>query len=203
MTSGPIIHTITIDRLDLVLAQLREYAGHDAANATGDTELSSIGFSSLDEVEFAMQLETHFGIDIPDEELKTATTCRQLAALFDKKAGALTMPVMDADFAEVPPASTTDADTKAVQAAFKPDTAAAVLRRRLTVERLTGNLVHLIDIDDGEPAFSVSASISAIDFECMCALFGRRFEQGFQAGRDNAWAELRALIGARAAKDSE
>lgn len=202
-TTGPVLHTIEIDRLDIILNQLREYAGRDAANATADTRLADVGLSSLDEVDFAMQLEKIFGVDIPDEELENANTCRDLAALFDKKAGPLTAPVMDADFAEVPPLITVNADTKAVQAAFKPDTAVAVLRRGLTIERLTGDLVHLIDMGDGEPMFSVSRSISQIDFECMFMQHGRRFEQGFQAGRENAWADLRALIGARAAKDSQ
>lgn len=195
-TAGAAALMVEIDRLDLILARIRDKFGPEAVNVTPDTELSSIGLDSLDAVEFVMETEAMFGVDIPDEELEHVTTPRSLANLIAKHAPPMLVQVSEREAAG-PPVE----DEVGPIELFSRETAQAVVRRGLAVERVVGDMLMLCDRSDGFSVFAVSRHISAIDFESMFTVYGRRFEAGFQAGRDNAWAQLRAMIGAADRKD--
>lgn len=58
-----------------------------------------------------------------------------------------------------------------------------------------GTIVALYG-DDGAFLFRVHKDINASDLRTMLHMHKSRFESGFQTGRESAFAQLRALIGA-------
>lgn len=56
-------------------------------SASGNEPLKDLGFDSLDEVEFAMDLEEAFDITIPDEDVDNLQTIQQAVAYVSSRQG--------------------------------------------------------------------------------------------------------------------
>lgn len=54
-------------------------------SASGSESLRDQGFDSLDEVEFAMNLEEEFDIEIPDDDIEHLQTIQQAVAYINKR----------------------------------------------------------------------------------------------------------------------
>jgi acyl carrier protein len=55
----------------------------DLSTLTMDEALRSLGIDSLDFLELIYPIETHFGIELPMEDLETTQTLRSLIAAID------------------------------------------------------------------------------------------------------------------------
>ncbi len=81
-TKRSALETITPSR-DRVLEEVKTIVGEqmdiavDAIQESSDLE-NDLGFDSLDQVEIVMEVEDHFGIDVPDEVADRVRTIRDI-----------------------------------------------------------------------------------------------------------------------------
>lgn len=66
---------------------LDELWGTDETELTPDVEFFDLGADSLDVIEIVMRLEEHYGIDIPDDDIKQIHSVRSAANYVNRKLG--------------------------------------------------------------------------------------------------------------------
>jgi acyl carrier protein len=76
------VEQILVDRLrDLVVTQL----GLETDQVYPDARILDLGADSLDVVELVMALEETFAIEVPDADVETLVTLRDVAAYVEKR----------------------------------------------------------------------------------------------------------------------
>ena len=91
--------------------------------------------------------------------------------------------------------------TQYARPALSPECMALLAKAEVYAEPIAANMVTLHD-SEGDWLFRVHKSIHAIDLATMLAMHRKQFDAGMRAGRAQAFAELRALIGANTATNT-
>jgi acyl carrier protein len=76
--------TTTIFKIKQYLVEYFSFITTPAEQIADEASFSSLGMDSLDNVEFIMEIEDRFEIEISDEEAEKITTVAEAAALVDK-----------------------------------------------------------------------------------------------------------------------
>lgn len=76
--------TTTIIKIKVYLVEYFPFIKTPADQIADDAKFISLGMDSLDSVEFIMEIEDRFEVEISDEEAEKVTTVAEAAALVDK-----------------------------------------------------------------------------------------------------------------------
>lgn len=74
----------TITKIKQYLVEYFSFIQGPADKITDEASFTSLGMDSLDDVEFIMEIEDRFEIEIADEDAEKVTTVAEAAALVDK-----------------------------------------------------------------------------------------------------------------------
>jgi acyl carrier protein len=77
-----------MDTLSAIKELAAKQFGRDAAAIDADVPFDQLGADSLGLLEFLFELEDHFDITIPQDDVAKAQTLRMLAALIDRQLAA-------------------------------------------------------------------------------------------------------------------
>ena len=73
--------------VDKLITLARHTTGFDQEQIKPEVTFADIGFDSLDEVEFLMDVEEEFNVEIPDEDADNIKTINNLVEYLEKEHG--------------------------------------------------------------------------------------------------------------------